>query len=85
MGDLVLRRANSLKYTWKLEVNWEGPYKVTPVLAGGSYYLEDGRGKWLSSPLGHVTSEVLSMMADGGLSMKMSTLALLCFYKFLYA
>lgn len=37
------------------------------------------------APLEHVTSEVLSMMTDGGLSMKMSTLALLCFYKFLYA
>ncbi|KAI3448580.1 hypothetical protein Pfo_005245 [Paulownia fortunei] len=29
VGDLVLRRADALKQTGKLEANWEGPYKVT--------------------------------------------------------
>ncbi|XP_012830533.1 PREDICTED: uncharacterized protein LOC105951629 [Erythranthe guttata] len=41
IGDLVLRRADALKHTGKLEANWEGPYMVTKCLAGGGYELAD--------------------------------------------
>ncbi|XP_012846962.1 PREDICTED: uncharacterized protein LOC105966933 [Erythranthe guttata] len=36
VGDLVLRRADALKPTGKLEANWEGPYTVTKVAASGA-------------------------------------------------
>ncbi|XP_012839109.1 PREDICTED: uncharacterized protein LOC105959536 [Erythranthe guttata] len=45
IGDLVLRRADALKHTGKLEANWEGPYMVTKCLAGGGYELADVEGK----------------------------------------
>ncbi|XP_012833996.1 PREDICTED: uncharacterized protein LOC105954857 [Erythranthe guttata] len=45
IGDLVLRRADALKHTGKLEANWEGPYVVTKCLAGGGYELADIEGK----------------------------------------
>ncbi|XP_012842286.1 PREDICTED: uncharacterized protein LOC105962516 [Erythranthe guttata] len=45
IGDLVLRRADALKHTGKLEANWEGPYTVTRCLAGGGYELADIDGK----------------------------------------
>lgn len=32
-GDLVLRRADELKNTGKLELNWDGPYIIVKVLA----------------------------------------------------
>ncbi|KAL8520617.1 hypothetical protein ACS0TY_011236 [Phlomoides rotata] len=41
VGDFVLRRANALKNTRKLELNWKGPYKVVQVLHGGAYKLQD--------------------------------------------
>ncbi|KAI3451561.1 hypothetical protein Pfo_008226 [Paulownia fortunei] len=50
VGDLVLRRADALKQTGKLEANWEGPYKVTRVIAGGAYELEDERGNKIPRP-----------------------------------
>ncbi|KAI3457130.1 hypothetical protein Pfo_013793 [Paulownia fortunei] len=50
VGDLVLRRADALKQTGKLEANWEGPYKVTRVIAGGAYELEDVRGNKIPRP-----------------------------------
>ncbi|KAI3445131.1 hypothetical protein Pfo_001796 [Paulownia fortunei] len=50
VGDLVLRRADTLKQTNKLEANWEGPYKVTQVIAGGAYELEDEKRKKVSRP-----------------------------------
>ncbi|KAI3468832.1 hypothetical protein Pfo_025495 [Paulownia fortunei] len=50
VGDLVLRRADALKQTGKLEANWEGPYKVTQVIAGGAYELEDERGNKILRP-----------------------------------
>ncbi|XP_012836530.1 PREDICTED: uncharacterized protein LOC105957147 [Erythranthe guttata] len=45
IGDLVLRRADALKPTGKLEANWEGLYTVTKVAAGGAYELQDRKGK----------------------------------------
>lgn len=36
---MVLRRADALANTGKMEENWEGPYKVRTVSVGGSYYL----------------------------------------------
>ncbi|XP_012844975.1 PREDICTED: uncharacterized protein LOC105965010 [Erythranthe guttata] len=45
VGDLVLRRADALKPTGKLEANWEGPYTVTKVAASGAYELQDRKGK----------------------------------------
>lgn len=44
-GDLVLRRANALKPTDKLEPNSEGPYVVTEVLKGEAYELKDAKGR----------------------------------------
>lgn len=44
-GDLVLRRADTLKNTGKLEPNWEGPYIVVKVLVGGAYELKGSAGQ----------------------------------------
>lgn len=41
VGDQVLRQADALKTTGKLEANWEEPYKVISVLKGGAYELAD--------------------------------------------
>lgn len=49
-GDLVLRRADALKSTGKLEPNWEGPYRVVKVLLGGAYELKDITGKKFLRP-----------------------------------
>ncbi|KAL8499011.1 hypothetical protein ACS0TY_022101 [Phlomoides rotata] len=49
-GDLVLRRIDALKPTRKLDSNWEGPYLVTKVLAGGAYGLDDEEGRKLPRP-----------------------------------
>lgn len=49
-GDLVLRRADALKPTGKLDPNWEGPYVITEVLKGGAYELKDMEGKTLPRP-----------------------------------
>lgn len=48
--DLVLRRADALKNTGKLEPHWEGPYKVTQALKGRAYRLQDKEGKQISHP-----------------------------------
>lgn len=37
----MLRQADALKTTGKLEANWEEPYKVISVLKGGAYELAD--------------------------------------------
>lgn len=50
VGDLVLRRVDTLKPTGKLDANWEGPYIVTEVLKGGAYKLTDQEGKKLPCP-----------------------------------
>lgn len=34
VGDWVLRQADALKNTGKLEANWVGPYKIITVLSG---------------------------------------------------
>lgn len=36
VGNWVLRQADALKKTGKLEANWEGPYKIITVLTGGA-------------------------------------------------
>lgn len=43
-GDLVLKRADALKPTGKLDPNWEGPYIVEEVLKDGAYQLKDMEG-----------------------------------------
>ncbi|KAL0395051.1 UNVERIFIED_CONTAM: hypothetical protein Slati_4471300 [Sesamum latifolium] len=50
VGDLVLRRADSLKPIGKLDPTWEGPYKVTSVIGKGAYELEDPEGRPLPGP-----------------------------------
>lgn len=50
VGDWVLRQADALKSTGKLEPNWEGPYKVITVLAGGAYELMDLEGRKIARP-----------------------------------
>jgi hypothetical protein len=44
VGDLVLRKTGLSQQTGKLGPNWEGPYKVISVLAGGGYRLETMKG-----------------------------------------
>ncbi|KAL0355487.1 UNVERIFIED_CONTAM: Gag-Pol polyprotein [Sesamum radiatum] len=41
VGDLVLRRADTLKLVGKLDPTWEGPYKITGIIGRGTYELED--------------------------------------------
>ena len=45
IGDLVLRKADILKPTGKLEPNSQGPYRVTRACINGSYALESMDGK----------------------------------------
>ena len=44
VGDLVLRRTQSMKKKYKLSPPWEGPYMVTEVIRPGTYRLEDNNG-----------------------------------------
>jgi hypothetical protein len=47
-GNLVLRRAsiwNRNTKDGKLRANWEGPYRIKSVAAGGAYHLETLKGK----------------------------------------
>ncbi|KAL0455844.1 UNVERIFIED_CONTAM: hypothetical protein Slati_0923600 [Sesamum latifolium] len=50
VGDLVLRRVDTLRPVGKLDPTWEGPYKVTSILGKGAYELEDPEGHPLSRP-----------------------------------
>ncbi|KAL0295222.1 UNVERIFIED_CONTAM: hypothetical protein Sradi_6845600 [Sesamum radiatum] len=50
VGDLVLRRVDTLKLVRKLDPTWEGPYKVTCIIGRGAYELEDLEGRPLSRP-----------------------------------
>ncbi|KAL0444467.1 UNVERIFIED_CONTAM: hypothetical protein Slati_2169400 [Sesamum latifolium] len=45
VGDLVLRRVDTLKPVEKLDPTWEGPYKVTGIIDRGAYELEDLEGR----------------------------------------
>jgi transposase InsO family protein len=45
VGDLVLRRTGLSQLVGKLGPNWEGPYKVVSILAGGGYKLETIKGE----------------------------------------
>ncbi|KAL0439204.1 UNVERIFIED_CONTAM: hypothetical protein Slati_2403400 [Sesamum latifolium] len=45
VGDLVLRRADTLKPVGKLDPTWEGPYKITDIIGRGAYELEDLDGR----------------------------------------
>ncbi|KAL0430798.1 UNVERIFIED_CONTAM: hypothetical protein Sradi_0705800 [Sesamum radiatum] len=48
--DLVLRRADALKPIGKLDLTWEGQYKVTSIIGKGAYELEDPKGRPLPRP-----------------------------------
>ncbi|KAL0453783.1 UNVERIFIED_CONTAM: hypothetical protein Slati_1356400 [Sesamum latifolium] len=50
VGDLVLRRVDTLKLVGKLDPKWEGPYKITKIIGNGAYELEDAEGRTLSQP-----------------------------------
>ncbi|KAL0444493.1 UNVERIFIED_CONTAM: hypothetical protein Slati_2172000 [Sesamum latifolium] len=50
VGDLVLRRVDTLKPVEKLDPTWEGPYKVTGIIGRGAYELEDPEGRALPRP-----------------------------------
>ncbi|KAL0439424.1 UNVERIFIED_CONTAM: hypothetical protein Slati_2425400 [Sesamum latifolium] len=50
VGDLVLRRVDTLKPVGKLDPKWEGPYKITKIIENGAYELEDTEGRILSRP-----------------------------------
>ncbi|KAL0413167.1 UNVERIFIED_CONTAM: hypothetical protein Sradi_1518400 [Sesamum radiatum] len=47
VGDLVLRRVDTLKPVGKLDPTWEGPYKVAGIIGRGVYELEDPEGHLL--------------------------------------
>ncbi|KAL0462271.1 UNVERIFIED_CONTAM: hypothetical protein Slati_0114700 [Sesamum latifolium] len=50
VGDLVLRRVDTLKPVGKLDPKWEGPYKITKIIGNGAYELEDAKGRTLVDP-----------------------------------
>ncbi|XP_012833285.1 PREDICTED: uncharacterized protein LOC105954155 [Erythranthe guttata] len=56
VGDLVLKQADALKATGKMEPNWEGPYIVKKILKGGAYELATANGSKLPRPwnVGHL-------------------------------
>ncbi|KAL0405254.1 UNVERIFIED_CONTAM: hypothetical protein Slati_3839300 [Sesamum latifolium] len=41
VGDLMLRKVDTLKPIGKLDPKWEGPYKITGSIENGAYELED--------------------------------------------
>ena len=49
VGDLVLRRTQSMKEKLKLSPPWEGPYTVTEVIRPGAYRLKDDNGNVLTN------------------------------------
>ncbi|KAL0453661.1 UNVERIFIED_CONTAM: hypothetical protein Slati_1344200 [Sesamum latifolium] len=50
VGDLVLRRIDTLKPVGKLDPTWEGPYNITGIIGRGAYELEDLDGHPLPRP-----------------------------------
>ncbi|KAL0456348.1 UNVERIFIED_CONTAM: hypothetical protein Slati_0974000 [Sesamum latifolium] len=71
VGDLVLRRTDTLKPVGKLHPKWEGPYKITKIIENGVYELEDTEGhalnkswnihnlmRFYSGDLGHCSNKV---------------------------
>ncbi|KAL0416135.1 UNVERIFIED_CONTAM: hypothetical protein Slati_3445400 [Sesamum latifolium] len=50
VGDLVLRRVDTLKPVGKLDPTWEGPCKITSKISRGAYELEDLEGRPLPRP-----------------------------------
>ncbi|KAL0413473.1 UNVERIFIED_CONTAM: hypothetical protein Sradi_1549000 [Sesamum radiatum] len=50
VGDLVLRRVDTLKPVIKLDPTWEGPYKIMGIIGRGAYELEDLEGRPLPRP-----------------------------------
>ena len=49
VGDLVLRRTQSMKKKHKLSPPWEGPYTVTEVIRPGAYRLKDDNNDILTN------------------------------------
>ena len=49
VGDLILRRTQSMKEKRKLSPPWEGPYTVTEVIRPGAYQLKDDNGNVLTN------------------------------------
>ena len=49
VGDLILRRTQSMKEKHKLSPPWEGPYTVTEVIRPGAYRLKDDNGNVLTN------------------------------------
>ncbi|KAL0413600.1 UNVERIFIED_CONTAM: hypothetical protein Sradi_1561700 [Sesamum radiatum] len=50
MGDLVLKKVEVSKHVGKLDLGWEGPFKVTEVKKMRTYKLQDLEGKDLPRP-----------------------------------
>ncbi|KAL0304587.1 UNVERIFIED_CONTAM: hypothetical protein Sangu_3074700 [Sesamum angustifolium] len=50
VGDLVLRRVDTLKPIGKLDPKWEGPYKISKIIRNGAYMLEDTEDRTLNRP-----------------------------------
>ena len=49
VGDLVLRRTQSMKEKHKLSPPWEGPYTMTEIIRPGTYRLEDNNENVLTN------------------------------------
>ncbi|KAL0386594.1 UNVERIFIED_CONTAM: hypothetical protein Slati_4545300 [Sesamum latifolium] len=58
VGDLVLRRVDTLKPVGKLDPTWERPYKITGIIGRGAYELEDLEGRPLPRQV-EVTNRIL--------------------------
>ena len=49
VGNLILRRTQSMKEKHKLSPPWEGPYTVTEVIRPSTYRLKDNNGNILTN------------------------------------
>ncbi|KAL2235166.1 UNVERIFIED_CONTAM: Gag-Pol polyprotein [Sesamum indicum] len=45
VGDLVLKKVEVSKHVGKLDLEWEGPFKVVEIRRKGAYILQDAKGR----------------------------------------
>ncbi|KAL0431913.1 UNVERIFIED_CONTAM: hypothetical protein Sradi_0817300 [Sesamum radiatum] len=50
VDDLIFKKVEVSKHVGKLDLTWEGPYKVTEIKKKGTYVLQDLEGKDLPRP-----------------------------------
>ncbi|KAL0386196.1 UNVERIFIED_CONTAM: hypothetical protein Sradi_3013900 [Sesamum radiatum] len=67
VGDLVLRRVDTLKPVEKLDPTWKGPYKITGIICRGAYELENLEGRLYQ---GFGTFTILKSIMHKGIPLK---------------